>query len=45
MNDLLDILLGIFASLTALGIIVCILTVFVRIIWIAVVYIWTCGAG
>lgn len=45
MNGLLDILLGIFASLTALGIIVCILTVFVRILWIVVSYIWTCGAG
>lgn len=45
MNDLLDALLEFFAGVVALGIIVCILTVFARILWIAVVYIWTFGAG
>lgn len=45
MSNLLDILLDVLARLTAFGIIVCILTVFARILWITVVYIWTFGAG
>lgn len=45
MNDLLEALIKLLAGLTAVGIIACILTVFARILWVAVVYIWTFGAG
>lgn len=45
MNDPLEALMNLLARLAVLGIFVLILTVFARLTWLAVVYIWTFGAG
>lgn len=45
MNDPLGALINLLAGLTAVGLIACILTVFAKILWVAVVYIWTFGAS
>lgn len=45
MNDPLESLVKLLISLIASGLIVYILAVFARILWLAVTYIWTFGAG